>query len=307
MVAIWRYDETMRHPTLLNDILFKIVFGTKPNEPILRALLNAILGYSGVDRITQVDLLNPFNEKIYNDERGVVLDIKAQDGKGRFYNVEVQVESEFRYVDRSVYYAAELLASQLQKGQSFIKLAPTIGISLVDFELFDDQEDLHSIFVLYDVAHRHKLSDILEMHYIELKKFKESKPHALRTPFEKWLHILKYSDFYQSLSSELPPELQEEEGIDMALDAMNRALARDEVREMIEARLKFQRDEATRLEVALQQGIEKGIQQGIEKGVRQERTHVALKLLSTGFPVDAISQATGLSPEELKALESTAT
>jgi len=84
---------------------------------------------------------------------------------------------------------------------------------------------------------------------------------------------------------------------------MNRALARDEVREMIEARLKFQRDEATRLEVALQQGIEKGIQQGI----RQERTHVALKLLSTGFPVDAISQATGLSPEELKALESTAT
>ena len=289
----------MRHPTLLNDILFKIVFGTQQNEPILRALLNALLGYSGVDRITRVDLINPFNEKNYSDERGVVLDIKAQDGKGRFYNVEVQVESEFRYVERSVYYASELLASQLQKGQSFTQLAPTIGISLVDFDLFPDQDDLHSTFVLYDVTHQRKLSDILEMHYIELKKFNESKPHALRTPFEKWLHILKYADFYQSLSSELPPELQEEEGIDMAVDAMNRALARDDVRELIEARLKFQRDQATRLEVALQQGIEKGRQEGVQ--------HVALRLLSTGLPLDAISQATGLSPEELKALELTVT
>ncbi|MBT9584323.1 PD-(D/E)XK nuclease family transposase [bacterium] len=61
----------MRHPTLLNDILFKIVFGTQQNEAILRALVNALLGYSGLDRITRVDILNPFNEKDYYDQRGL--------------------------------------------------------------------------------------------------------------------------------------------------------------------------------------------------------------------------------------------
>ncbi|MEW6280686.1 MAG: hypothetical protein AB1758_18820 [Candidatus Eremiobacterota bacterium] len=57
----------------------------------------------------------------------------------------------------------------------------------------------------------------------------------------------------------------------MALDAMNRALARDEVRELIEARLKFQRDEATRLEAALIQGREEGIEVGREEGLKTGR------------------------------------
>ncbi|MBT9584324.1 Rpn family recombination-promoting nuclease/putative transposase [bacterium] len=222
-----------------------------------------------------------------------MLDIRAQDARGRFYNVEVQVEREDGYVERSVYYAAELLTSQLQKGQPFTKLAPTIGISLLDFALFPKQDDLHSVYVLYDVAHQRKLSDVLEMHYIEMIKFKESKPHRLRTPFEKWLHILKYGELYEG---DLPAVLQQEEGIKMAIESMNQAFARDEVRELIEARIRFQRDEATRLDRAKQEGLKQGLEQG--------RREVARNLLLSGASLEMISLATGLSLDDLNRLGS---
>ena len=49
----------MQDASLLNDILFKIVFGTKNSEPVLIALLNALLGYTGEQKIASLTIANP--------------------------------------------------------------------------------------------------------------------------------------------------------------------------------------------------------------------------------------------------------
>ncbi len=41
----------MSGDSLLNDIIFKIVFGSDSSVPVLRALLNALLGLQGSARI----------------------------------------------------------------------------------------------------------------------------------------------------------------------------------------------------------------------------------------------------------------
>ena len=110
------YNRGVRAPTLMNDVIFKIVFGTQPNEPILRALLNALLGLSGDQRLIELQILNPHADKEYFVERGVVLDVKARDGRGRLYNVEVEVAEEPDYIKRSLYYLARLFGEQLEKG-----------------------------------------------------------------------------------------------------------------------------------------------------------------------------------------------
>ena len=56
----WAYNEAaMERLSLLNDILFKIVFGSESSRPVLRALLNALLGFSGEGRIVDLEILNP--------------------------------------------------------------------------------------------------------------------------------------------------------------------------------------------------------------------------------------------------------
>ena len=59
----FRYTGYGMHITLLNDILFKVVFGTQRHSEALRGLLNAILGLQGADRIAEITLLNPLREK----------------------------------------------------------------------------------------------------------------------------------------------------------------------------------------------------------------------------------------------------
>ena len=53
----------MAHPGLLNDVLFKIVFGSEKSTPRLRALLNALLSLEGVEKIVDLEILNPSIDK----------------------------------------------------------------------------------------------------------------------------------------------------------------------------------------------------------------------------------------------------
>ena len=100
------------------------------------------------------------------------------------------------------------------------------------------------------------LTDVLELHYIELPKFRPEKPHHLRSPFEKWLYVLKFSDIYVTGDQTLPENLQEEEGISMAIDSLRKACADDEVREMIRVREKARKDFATALKAAREEGLQ---------------------------------------------------
>ena len=86
----------------MGDIIFKGGFASEKNEPVLRALLNALLKLAGPDRITELRLLNPYVDKQYLAEKGVILDVKAKDAQGRQYNVEVQLTDEPAYLKRSV-------------------------------------------------------------------------------------------------------------------------------------------------------------------------------------------------------------
>ncbi len=317
----------MERLSLLNDIIFKIVFGSESSRPVLRALLNALLSLSGSERIVDLEMLNPHLDKSFVMDKGPILDVKARDGQGRLYNIEVQVAAEADYKDRAVYYLTRMFAGQLEQGDPYSRLARTIGISLCDFNLFPEPEPLHSTFRLYDQEHGRELTDILELHFIELAKFRRDKPLVQMTPFEKWLHVLKFGELYQAAEGPDPEALIEEEGVEMALDAMRKACASDEVREMIEMRMKAKRDEASRMERVLREGLEKGLEEGLERGLeeglerglekglergRQEglekglelglqrgRLDAAKKMRDAGLGPDAILAVTGLRPEDL--------
>ena len=121
------------------------------------------------------------------------------------------------------------------------------------------------------------------------------------------MHVLKFGEFYESYQSPIPEELRQEEGIEMALDAMRKASASEEVREMIEFRKKGQRDEATRLERAQKQGLEMGLErgreegreEGLERGRQQALKETARRMREAGMVPEDICRITGLRLDEL--------
>ena len=292
---------------LRDDVIFKYVFGYEKNERILIALLNAILGLEGEEKIVKLTFLNTFNLQEYIKDKLSTLDVKAEDNTGRRVNIEMQVEPDKAYISRVIYYHDKLYTTQLQKAEPYEKLHKTISISILDFILLKEERDLHNIYRYLNIKSKKELTDVKELHFIELPKFKKDKPKKLQSRFERWLHVLKFGEIYAEDIDNLPEELKQEEEIVMALQEMVRASNDETVRQILEMRSKASHEEASRLFQAEQRGIEKGIEKGKEEGIKageeKRNIEIAKNLLKLNFPVEAISQATGLTASEIEKLK----
>ena len=286
-----RYNRTVDTHLLMNDMLFQIVFGGKDSARILQALLNALLGLKGSDRIMELTILKSDLDKVNAMQKGVVLDVVARDGRARLFDIEVQLNNRPGFVKRAYYYLSRLTATELQQGDDYRKLPRIVGIYLLDFTLFPDHDDVLSTYRLYDRRHDHEWTDLVELHFVELSKFSEDKPRNLSTPFEKWLHILKFAELYLRKDQDLPAELAEEEGIAMALDAMRDALTKEEVLVHMALRDKMARDEEDSILEAREDGLEQGRKEG--------RREVARKMLAAGIDRATVLKLADLRDQDL--------
>jgi len=118
------------------DYVFKKLFASEENKPILLSALDAVLTPSLDQRLVAVDLLNPFNDKETWDDKVSVVDVKARDQRDRLYNVEMQMSASIAYPHRALYYWAVLYGQQLHEGMDYPTLKPMISISIVNDVLF---------------------------------------------------------------------------------------------------------------------------------------------------------------------------
>ncbi|MFN8611337.1 MAG: Rpn family recombination-promoting nuclease/putative transposase [Vulcanimicrobiota bacterium] len=169
----------------------------------------------------------------------------------------------------------------------------------LDFNLLPDTEEVHSTFLLREKNSGYVLSDVLELHYVELRKFKPAKPQELRTRFERWLYFLKFADLYGPEDIDLPDNLQQEEGIVMALESLRRAYAKDPIRELIEAREKAERDDLNRIYTARLEGKLEGKLEGRLEGKLEGKLEVARNMLAAGMDRETVLRTTGLSEDDL--------
>ena len=63
------------------DYAFKRVFAGSECQDILPNLLNAVLMRSGAERLTKIEVLNPFSQKETAQDKQIILDVKARDKK----------------------------------------------------------------------------------------------------------------------------------------------------------------------------------------------------------------------------------
>ncbi len=264
------------------DFVFKKIFGNEKHPNILISFLNAVLNPS--DPIKSVTLQDTTIEKEYLTDKYSRLDVRATTDKGEHINIEIQLDNKYNMIKRSLYYWSKLYEGQLESGNDYQKLARTICINLIDFNLLN-HDKFHSIYRLKDCETHEELTDIIELHFIELKKMKHVK-HAdeVKSKLEAWLHFINQPD------SEVVRELEAVESeIKSAKAELIRLSGNKVERELFEKRRQAMLDEASALAFAE------------EKGAKKEKLEIAKNLIQKGLDNGFIVETTGLSLEEVEA------
>jgi len=280
-----RYDH-------LNDFLFYKIMGEKGDEVQLLGFLNAVLGKTGDDCFTAVEIIeNKYLSPEIIGNKGSVLDVRAVlQGKTRV-NIEVQVRNRHNIDRRSLFYWSREYTESLEEGQDYKKLPDVIAVNIVNFN-YPPVRKSHTRFHLReDLDHDLVLTDALEIHFLNMVQYrKQRKKILLDNPLNRWLVWLDAGS---------PPELIEEAAMtDRAIEAAIKKLdfvTRDkEFLRYYHMRQMALSDYNSEMEYAREEGFAEGRAEGMVKAARN--------LKALGVSTEIIVKSTGLSPEEIAKL-----
>ena len=285
--------------TLLNpkvDFVFKKIFGSEDNKSVLISFLNATL--KPKEEIVSVELKNTDIEKEYVKDKFSRLDVKATTNKNETINIEIQLKDEHNMIQRTLYYWSKLYEEQIGEGDFYNKLNRTVCINILNFKYLKNDR-FHNVYRLKEIETDEELTDIEEIHFIEIPKLREINLKEEKDMLKVWIEFLR------------DPESEVIRSVEMSNEEIRRAkdklykLSQDEKeRELYFIREKSIKDEASALYNAEQKGIEKGIEQGMKEGLEQGEKKAKIdtikKLNLMGLSIEQIAQGVSLTIDEVK-------
>ena len=269
------------------DFAFKLIFGNEQNKDILLSLLNSILEDYQESPIEWIEILNPFMDREYEKGKTAILDIKARDQNGEYYNIEMQITDQYFYEKRALYYWARLYSSQLGKGSDYDNLKRTVSINILNFETTGKNIKYHTAYRLKEINDNFELTNQEEIHFLEMEKFSKELPDLQKT-LDRWIYFIKYAERFSEHN--LPEPLKEVESIKKASSVLERISLSDEQREIYEDRLNMYLDERGAIRTAELRGRDR------------EKIEIAKKFLEMGLSVEQVKKGTGLALDEIKKL-----
>ena len=242
----------------MNDYLFKFVFGREERKRITLSFLNAVLGREGVDELQDITFIDRDIEPQFAEDKLSRLDLYGVASDGSRINIEVQLVNLQHMEKRTLYYWARMYQS-IRRGDSYQKLDRAITINLLDFAMLPQQKP-HTVYGLYDIQSGHRLTDDLEIHFIEIPKFQVKSIKELKR-LERWMAY-----FSNKLSEEEMEELaMSETAIRDAMQAEHIFMQDEIERWQYEQREKAVRDYISGLDASWQEGMEEGLERGMEQ------------------------------------------
>lgn len=300
------------------DFAFKQLFGEAGDPDILISFLNLILKLPPEQTIRSVEFIKPELPREFQDHKTILLDLLVKTEQDVHINVEIQYANQRDMDKRTLYYWSRVYSSQLQMGGSYIKLSKTITINILNFRFLPETDRFHTTFQLYEDHEQFPLTDVLEVHFIEipkvLAKWKKGEVSPRSDRLACWMLLFEAHD-----NLELQQELEAIAMEDAELKALFKqwdALVDDKAKwwayEMYRKahfdenhrRVCEELDRKEAREAGLKEGREAGMQQGMQQGIAEgeERmaSQVVKNLLQNGIEMKQIANLTGLPLDTLE-------
>jgi len=286
--------KKQKHFDRLNDFLFYKIMGEKGDEVQLLGFLNAVLGKTGDDRFTAVEIIeNKYLSPEIIGNKSSVLDVRAVlQGKTRV-NIEVQVRNRHNMDRRSLFYWSKEYTESLEEGQDYKELPDVIAINIVNFN-YPRVRNSHTRFHLReDIDHDIVLTDALEIHFLNMVQYrKERKKILLDNPLNRWLVWLDVGS---------PPELIEE--VAKMDNAINAAIKRLDFVTRDKEFLRYYHMRQMALSdynSSVNYAHEEGRAEGMVEGRAEKALEIARKMKAAGRPLSEIEEFTGLPLESIE-------
>ena len=305
--------------TLTNDYAFKRLLGSEENKPLLQDLLECILDFTPQQVLGLEFMDKELTKEEFSDKTGI-LDVKLKLTDGTVIDIEIQASWNASFVKRTLFYWAKMYTADFKAGESYDKLHRCIAINIIA-DGFKLNDAIHSEYLLQEKETHTMLTDVLEVHFLDLQAAKRAKAEGnakgKRGQLINWLRFIGATDKKErAMIATTSPVLQMlNEKIDiLTLSPIERKL--------YESRMKLKSDITTISETQFSAGVERGkslglaegkslglaegkslgLAEGEVRGSRQKALETARILKQFGDPVQKIVQATGLTIQEVETL-----
>ena len=148
---------------MTNDYMFRVVL--QENELVLRGLLCSLLRLSA-NEINSVEIMNPIILGETIDDKDFYLDIEMKMNDNTVINLEMQIENQKNWTDRSLSYLCRNF-SQIPKGQDYSEALPAIQIGFLDYTLFPDYPEFYATYKMLNIKNHHLFSDKLMLGVVD--------------------------------------------------------------------------------------------------------------------------------------------
>lgn len=134
----------------------------------------AILG-KNPEEIEETILMPTILSKDTENGKYGILDVRVCMKNGTQMDLEMQV-APFKFWDnRVIFYLSKMYTDQIKEGHKYEDLKPCIHVSILNFNLFpEDQECIREI-AFCDLTTKQKYTDLMEIYVLELKKLPPDK------------------------------------------------------------------------------------------------------------------------------------
>jgi predicted transposase/invertase (TIGR01784 family) len=223
-----------------------------------------------------------------------IVDVKLRTKSGKIINIEIQLLPIPEMRKRIMFTTTGMLSAQLNESEKYESIKKVVAILITDYTLIKEDKVYHHCYRMYDPDAEIEFTDIIELHTLELSKVPQEKDNTVLWSWMKFLRAQRKEEF--DMLSQANPQIQKAVGILMELSA-------DRKRRMLyEDRQKALRDEMSRMDGKLEEGIAIGETKGRAEGRAEEKLEFAKRMLEDGVQINSIAKYTGLSLEEIDRL-----
>ncbi len=285
--------------TLTNDYAFKRLLGSEENKPLLQDFLECILDLTPQQVLDLEFMDKELTKEEFSDKTGI-LDVKLKLSNGTVIDIEIQASWNASFVKRTLFYWAKMYTADFKAGESYDKLHRCIAINIIA-DGFRLNDAIHSEYLLQEKTAHTALTDVLEVHFLDLQAAKKATAEGKRGQLINWLRFIgaKNKEERSMLAKKSPVLQMLNEKIDIL------TLSPTE-RKLYESRMKLKSDITTISETQFSAGVERGkslgLVEGEARGSRQKALETARNLLVIGLSIENIAKATGLTVQEVETL-----
>ena len=237
-------------------------------EPeVRRGFISAVLGIRPAE-IIQTTLLPTHLRKESQEEKLGILDVRVLLNGDIQINMEMQVAPFELWAERSLFYLGKMYIDQIKEGEDYDVLKKCIHIGILDFVMFQEDEEFYSRFHIWEDQRHRKYTDKLEVHILELPKL--DRYRYPQTELLKWARFIN-----AERKEELEMIAKTDKFLGKAYEALTNLSADEKKRLEYEAREKAIRDHHHQMKSNWNAGHEQGLKQGIEQGEKSGEERMA--------------------------------